>query len=195
MAIVNAMVSVKPYQELDDSIKFDINALIHQVWGDTLSDPEDFISSPHNIEYHPYSCTVYANGMLVSYAAILTFPVTHHGITFLVAGLSCVATAPGFERQGFGCLAVNAATQHILASQADIGLFTCDPPLQAFYARSGWQVQENLRLISHLGTGALCSRELGKVVLLKLVSSFAQTKANLFCDDTLNLGLGSGQFI
>ncbi|MGL5006183.1 MAG: hypothetical protein ACRC53_02155 [Plesiomonas sp.] len=90
---------------------------------------------------------------------------------------------------------MNAATQHILSSQADIGLFTCDPPLQQFYARSGWQVRGNLRLISQSGTEALCSRALGKVVLFQGVSLLAKENAYWFDDDTLNLELRGGQFI
>lgn len=190
-----AIVSVQPYVDLPCSVQLDVHLLMHKVWGDPLLPPSDPIVSPHNIDYSPCSCTVYVNGILASYAAVLTFPVAHHGVTFLASGLSCVATSPDFERHGFGSLAVNAATQHILHSSVDIGLFTCDPPLKEFYFRSGWQSVDNLQLISHSGIDALCSRSMGKVVFLKLVSPFALKNADLFFDDVLNLGLESGQFI
>ena len=62
----------------------------------------------------------------------------HAGETYKAYGLTSVFTYPGLRRRGYGTQIVNAGTDYIKLSDADIGIFTCDLSLERFYSRCGW---------------------------------------------------------
>ncbi len=94
----------------------------------------DFIDSAS----HPLSFALVEQEVLISHALVSWRDLTHAGETHKMYGLSAVFTYPQFERQGYGRQVVDAATVHILASDADVAMLSCKPPLTAFYAASGW---------------------------------------------------------
>ena len=71
---------------------------------------------------------------------VLSKEILHAGETYQASGLSWVVTDPEHRRHGYGRKLVAAAREHITASVADLGLFTCDTPLQHFYASAGWEL-------------------------------------------------------
>jgi len=137
-----------------------------------------------------------AHGRVVSYAAVVHKQIRHGDATFWIAGLSCVATDPDYQGRGLGSRIVGAATRCIEHSTTDIGIFTCDPPLAAFYARAGaWPVAPDVVLIGSRHDGALSSVSLRKVVLMRLFSAKAQAAVGQLRQTTIDLDLPLGQFL
>lgn len=92
--------------------------------------------------FHPLHVMLVEQGILVSYAGVAWKRLEHAGETYTAYGLSGVYTYPAFRRQGHGRRVVGAATAHIRRSDADVGLFTCDPKLTGFYSAAGWELVE-----------------------------------------------------
>ncbi|MBM3534140.1 MAG: GNAT family N-acetyltransferase [Alphaproteobacteria bacterium] len=140
-----------------------------------------------------YTCSGEA---VISYAAVLRKTIRHAAQTFEIAGLSAVLTDPEFRGRGFGRRTVAAATRWIGESGADLGLFTCDPPLARFYARAGaWPVAGNIVLIGGRSATALRSDMLGKVVLMRLFTPHAMAAEPVLSQATIDLDLPDGQFL
>ncbi|MDW5418155.1 GNAT family N-acetyltransferase [Iodobacter sp. CM08] len=194
--LISDLVSIVPYQQTSEQVRRDIAMLMHRVWPDQ-SPPsmDEVVPDEHNPVFDALSCFVYRDNRLLSYAAVLHLTLNHAGQTFCMAALSCVATDPTYQRQGLSRLVVNAATRWIENSLIDIGLFTCDPPLAMFYAKAGWPTVLDVALIGSQDAGALSSKELGKVVLLRLLSKHAHEHATAFTGTTISLGLPLGQFV
>ncbi len=89
-------------------------------------------------ESHPLSFALVEQDVLISHALVSWRALTHAGETYKMYGLSAVLTYPQFGRQGYGRRVVDAATAHILASDADAAMLGCKPHLIPFYAASGW---------------------------------------------------------
>lgn len=137
-----------------------------------------------------------ADGRIASYAAVVYKQIVHDGAAFAIAGLSCVATDPAYRRRGLGARVVAAATRAIEQSRCDIGLFTCDPPLAAFYAHAGgWPAAPGITLIGSRQPGALTSTAFNKLVLMRLLSPKAQAAAAQLRQATIDLDLPVGQFL
>jgi len=79
--------------------------------------------------------------------ALLHKQICHAGREFRAVGLSAVTTRADVRGRGYGRELVVAAHQHIAASSADLGIFTCDRPQQRFYERAGWQLLPGTVLI------------------------------------------------
>jgi predicted N-acetyltransferase YhbS len=87
----------------------------------------------------PVHFAVAEAGVLISYAAVIRLEVEHAGEAYRVCGLGNVLTYPACRGQGYGRQVVDAATQYIAASDADVAALFCEPTLESFYARSGWE--------------------------------------------------------
>src|SRR3954467_1702633 len=128
--------------ELPADLRCQILSFHRLVW------PEDFAGENrlrHWIQparYHPFHVAIVDAGVLVSYAGVMWKDLEHAGQIYRTYGLSGVLTYPMFRRQGYGRQGVEAATDIIPASDADIGLFVCLPHLSDFYAASGWMPME-----------------------------------------------------
>ena len=48
-------------------------------------------------------------------------------------------TYPASRGKGYGRQVVEAATSYIVASDADVAALFCEPALEGFYKRSGWE--------------------------------------------------------
>jgi GNAT superfamily N-acetyltransferase len=87
----------------------------------------------------PVHFALVEDGLLLSYAAVVRARVAHAGVDYDVGGLGSVFTFPASRRKGYGGRVVEAATAHIRASGADLGLLFTWDALKGFYARSGWE--------------------------------------------------------
>jgi GNAT superfamily N-acetyltransferase len=96
------------------------------------------IATPYPADWLPHHFAIVEGRLLLSYAATIRRTIRHAGVEYRVAGLGNVLTYPGSRRQGHGGRVVQAATEAIDASDADIGLLFCARTLLPFYARCGW---------------------------------------------------------
>ncbi len=116
-------------------------------WPSSFTGPHrqrDWINHPH---HHPTHFLLVDDGMVVSHVGVVWKVLEHAGEAYTTYGLSGVLTAPAFRRQGHGRRLVDAASEHIRRSDADIGLFMCPPNRRAFYAASGWIPMERTALL------------------------------------------------
>jgi len=78
---------------------------------------------------------------------ILSKELVHAGERWATSGLAAVVTDEAEPGRGHGQRLVEEARRHIQASAVDVGLFTCDAPLKAFYERAGWECLPDTVLI------------------------------------------------
>ncbi|WP_274364341.1 GNAT family N-acetyltransferase [Paenibacillus thermotolerans] len=185
------------YNQASDTLRREIAILMHKVWPNFCPMPGGTIPDTHDAELHARSFYSCSSGRLVSYAGVVRKTIMHGRRTFNIAGLSCVATDPDVQGQGFGLRTVAAATEWI-EEQVDIdfGIFTCNPSLAYFYKRAGdWPVVPDVRLIGSREEGALSSDYLQVVVLMRLFSAKAHAYESMLRHSTIDLGLPIGQFL
>lgn len=184
-----------PYNRAGDALRRSIDLLQYRAYPEAGA-PEGEPQPLHDPALDALSFYLVDGGRVVSYAAVVHKQIVHEGATFWIAGLSCVATDPEYRRRGLGARAVGAATRYIADSTIDVGVFTCDPPLAAFYERAGaWQIAPDVVLIGNRHEGALTSASLQKAVLMRLFSAKARAAAGRLRRTTIDLDLPPGQFI
>jgi GNAT superfamily N-acetyltransferase len=125
-------------ENLPPDLKWQILSFLRVTWPDGFVGENrlrDWISPP---EDHPSHAVLVENGLLISHTEVVWRYLDHAGETYKAYGLSGVFTYPSLRRQGYGRQVVDAGTEIIRASDADIGIFHCAPNLGAFYAASGW---------------------------------------------------------
>lgn len=81
---------------------------------------------------------IIVRGVLVSHADVTQRVLTHEGETYRLYGIGEVMTHPAFRREGHGSRVVEAATDYIRHSDADIGMLFTMPELEGFYGACGW---------------------------------------------------------
>jgi GNAT superfamily N-acetyltransferase len=87
---------------------------------------------------HPVNLVITEHEWLISHAEVNWRILDQAGQSYKVYGVSAVFTFPGFRRQGYGRQIVKAATDYILASDADLAILFCSPELRPFYSHNGW---------------------------------------------------------
>lgn len=187
------LVHTVQYNDARDGLRRQIASLLGVVYSGEPSVEPPLLD--HDLSLAATSFYVLDGERVVSYAAVVHLAIRHGGEDWALAGLSAVATAPDFRGRGLATAVVAAATEHIVHGSADVGLFTCDPPLARLYERAGWPIAADLRVIGSLDAAALTSDALGKVVFMWLVSERARTAANRLLAGTIDLGLSVGQFL
>jgi GNAT superfamily N-acetyltransferase len=94
----------------------------------------------HDPELRPLSMLLIDQGSVLAALDILSKDIHHGGRRYDASGLSTVVADRAHRGKGYGSRLVAAALSAIRESGADLGIFTCDRPLQSFYERAGWSV-------------------------------------------------------
>lgn len=152
--------------------------------------PTDEAPTPgpvHDPALRPVTMLLVEDGRVLSALDILSKRIQHGGQRYDASGLSTVVTDESLRGRGHGRRLVIAAREAIAASGADLGIFTCDPPLQAFYESCGWMVLAGTVLIGGTPEAPLPSDRLGKVTLAGFFSEKAQHHAGSFAGARLEL--------
>ncbi|SEL04558.1 GNAT family N-acetyltransferase [Streptacidiphilus jiangxiensis] len=115
-------------------------ALQEQAWPGEPGEADD---SAHDPALRP-RCLLLVDGdgadaTVLASLDVLTKEIEHAGERWTASGLSRVVTDRARQRAGHGRALVSAALADLRADGVDLGLFTCDRPLRAFYASAGWQ--------------------------------------------------------
>jgi GNAT superfamily N-acetyltransferase len=133
---------VTPQTQLPPDIACQILSFLRITW------PEGFMGELRlrnwitREEHHPLSFSLVEHGLLIAHAQVVWKMLEHAGETYKAYGITGVFTYPSFRGQGYGLQVVQAASDYIARSDADIGMFHCDPKLKAFYTQAGWLPME-----------------------------------------------------
>ena len=124
--------------ELPEKYHYQILTFLRAQW------PEGFLGENRSrnwitrTSFHPRCFLLVEGDLLVSHAQVVWKDLEHAGQVYKTYGITGVFTFPGLRGQGYGSQVVHAASSHIAHSDADIGMFHCDPGLAGFYALCGW---------------------------------------------------------
>lgn len=133
---------VYPQSELPSAIECQILSFLRVTWPDGFRGPNRLRNWITRLEHHPRSYVLVENGLLIAHAQVVWKMLEHAGEVYKTYGLTGVFTYPSFRGQGYGLRVIQAATDAIAHSDAEIGMFHCDPALKDFYTRAGWQAME-----------------------------------------------------
>ena len=146
------MLAVQIYQagDVPDSLLCQALSFMRIEWTFAFSGTDRLKKESWPLEFHPVHFLISEQDILISYAELWHFPLTHAQDTFQVCGFGDVFTYPAFRHEGHGQHVVAAAAQHIDASEADVAILFCEPSLAAFYGRSGWEAMPEA--VTRVGT-------------------------------------------
>ncbi|MFG2827436.1 GNAT family N-acetyltransferase [Streptomyces sp. NPDC048434] len=125
-----------PEADVPPALRTQVAELRDEAW------PPDSPSAPgtfaHDPALRPVSMLLVDGATVLAALDILTKQIVHDGERYQAAGLSTVVTRGAARGQGHGRRLVTAAREAMAAMNLDVGLFTCDRPLQPFYEGAGW---------------------------------------------------------
>jgi len=122
-------------------------AMQHQAWPPADAAAVSKSTLTHDPALRPRSMLLVDGGRVLAALDILSKEIMHAGRRYRAGGLSTVVTRRDARGRGHGRHLVAAARQAMAAGDLDLGLFTCDRPLQEFYERAGWQLLPGAVLI------------------------------------------------
>ncbi|MFI9262672.1 GNAT family N-acetyltransferase [Streptomyces sioyaensis] len=121
-------------------LRIQVAELQHEAWSPAGSAAPTEASPRHDPALHPLSMLLVDGGTVLASLDILTKEIVHAGRSYRAGGLSTVVTRRAVRGQGHGRHLVTAAHEAMATSDLDLGVFTCDRPLQAFYEGAGWHL-------------------------------------------------------
>jgi GNAT superfamily N-acetyltransferase len=121
-------------------LRAQVVALQHQAWPPENAAVVSARMLTHDPALRPLSMLLVDSGRVLAALDILSKQIVHAGRRYLAGGLSTVVTHPDACGQGHGRHLVAAAREAMATGNLDLGLFTCDRPLQAFYEHAGWHL-------------------------------------------------------
>jgi aminoglycoside 2'-N-acetyltransferase I len=155
--------------------------LHRQAWPrSTPAQSGDDLRQVHDPALDPISLLLVADGRVLAALDILSKRIEHGGESYAASGLSTVVTDEALRGHGYGRTLVAAAREAIEESGADLGLFTCDRELGAFYESAGWLIVPGAVLVGGTPDDPFPSDQWDKVTLARFFSERARAHAAEF---------------
>lgn len=137
-----------PEEATPSELRVQVLEIQHQAWPTEGAPPARDEAPTHDPALRPLSMLlVNDDGTVLAALDILSKEIVHAGQRYAAGGLSTVVTRREAQGHGYGRRLVAAARETMIARNLDLGLFTCDRPLQAFYQSAGWHVLSGTVLI------------------------------------------------
>lgn len=177
-----------PEAEVPPELRAQVWALQEHAWPSGGADP----GLSHDPELAPQSVLLVDDGRVLAALDLLGKEFNHAGLSYRALGLSTVVTDPAHQGLGHGRRLVAAAHRMVQESGADLGLFTCDRPLQRFYESAGWQLLPGAVLIGGTAEDPFPSDRAGfdKVTMASLCSPRARAARGSFEHSRIELHPG-----
>jgi aminoglycoside 2'-N-acetyltransferase I len=170
-----------PEADVPSALRAQVLALHAQAWPNLRAgDAPDEPAVSHDPALRPLSMLLVEGERVLAALDILSKDISHRGQCYAASGLSTVVTEQAQRGRGYGRHLVLAARDAIGDSGADLGLFTCDRPLQAFYEGAGWQVLAGAVLVGGTPDAPFPSDQFDKVTFAYFFSPKAQEHAESF---------------
>ena len=166
-----------PQHAVPPALHVQVVALRDQAWPRSASEPP----IDHDPALQPVTMLLVDDSEVVlASLAILSKEISHDGQRYAASGLSTVVTDQSQRKRGYGHRLVTAARAQLAASEADLGIFTCDRALAMFYRRAGWRILPGAVLVGGTRENPLPSDRWDKVVLADLLTDHARDHAASF---------------
>jgi GNAT superfamily N-acetyltransferase len=179
-------------EELTAGLRAQTLDALHVEWPSAFSGAQAERTELNFPALHAMIFSLVVDGQLASHLSVPRKSIEHRGESYQACGLSGVLTVPAFRGKGYGEQVVRAATEFMEEDGADIGVFTCDPPLRPFYERCGWTVLEGAALVGGTRAKPFPSDTLGKITFARFFSARAQARKNDFAGTPIWLELREG---
>lgn len=136
----------------------------------------DALAPTHDPALNPVSMLLVDGGTVLAALDILSKRIVHGGRSYRAGGLSTVVTSGAARGRGHGRRLVVAAHAAMVADGLDLGVFTCDRPLQAFYESAHWRHLPGAVLVGGTPESPFRSDQAGfdKVVMADFLSAEAR---------------------
>jgi predicted GNAT family N-acyltransferase len=144
----------------------------------------------HDPALRPVSMLLVDEGVVLAALDLLFKQIAHAGRRWGAAGLSTVVTGREVRGRGYGTGLVTAARDRMMLTPGlDLGMFTCDRPLQAFYQSAGWQLLTGTVLVGGTPDAPFPSDQPGldMVTMGDFFSPAARREQSLFHDARIGL--------
>ncbi len=92
----------------------------------------------HDPALFPLLMLIVEDDTVLAGLSLLHKEIVHNGQSYLVGGLSTIATRKSAQGHGLGKQIVSAGHDALAESGLDLGIFSCDRPLVPFYESAGW---------------------------------------------------------
>ncbi|MGV4981124.1 GNAT family N-acetyltransferase [Streptomyces sp. NRAIS4] len=137
-----------PEQATPGHLRVQVRELQEQAWPSRPGSPAPADAPSHDPALRPLSMLLVDEESTVLAALdILSKEIVHTGRRYAAGGLSTVVVGRKSRGRGYGRRLVAAAREAMITRGLDVGLFTCDSLLQAFYESAGWRVLPGTVLI------------------------------------------------
>ncbi|XKK60661.1 GNAT family N-acetyltransferase [Streptomyces sp. ARC32] len=120
-------------------LRVQVRTIQEQAWPSESGADVPVDTPAHDPALRPLSMLLMDEGTVLAALAILFKEIDHAGRRFSAGGLSTVVTSEPVRGRGYGRKLVTVARERMIAHGLDLGLFTCDRPLRAFYESAGWR--------------------------------------------------------
>ena len=130
------------YQQINfpSIYKWQAIAFMRMEWSSIFYDDNLYMSETYPPDLQPVHFVMAEDDSLLSYASVLKLDLPQAGIDYCIYGFGNLLTFPPYRRRGYGGQILQAATDFILQSDADVAILFCDRLLESFYAEKGWVV-------------------------------------------------------
>ncbi len=145
------------------------------------------VAAWHDPSLNPLSMLLIHDDHVVAALDVLSKRIEHHGISYAASGISATVTDKRLRRKGFGRRLIEAARNEMSKRGADLGIFTCDSPLRAFYESGGWRCLPGTVLIGGTPEAPFPSDQFDKVTMAAFFSSKARSHASSFIGARIEL--------
>ncbi|MEU9237615.1 GNAT family N-acetyltransferase [Streptomyces subrutilus] len=135
-----------PEEATPPELRAQVLKIRHQAWPSDGDGPARSALT-HDPELRPWSMLLVDGGRVLAALDILFKEIEHAGQRHAAGGLSMMVTCREARGLGLGRRLAAAARAVMIARNLDLGLFTCDRPLQAFYESAGWHLLPGTVLI------------------------------------------------
>lgn len=141
----------RPMAELTDAEKAELQALSQAVFPPEVMAEQTGL----HLEWSARDGRVFlraGDAGLVCVAGVVIRRGEHDNRPVLIGGISGVMTHPAHRQQGYAAHAVSRAVELLREqTEAEFGLLVCEPHLEEYYGRLGWDLFEGRLLVTQHG--------------------------------------------
>jgi GNAT superfamily N-acetyltransferase len=145
--MIGVQITSFPEEATPSDLRAQVLEIQHQAWPSWRAEGAPGVALTHDPVLRPLSVLLMDDGTVLAALDILSKEIVHAGQRYAAGGVSAVVTRRESRGRGYGRRLVAAARQTMIARNLDLGLFTCDRPLRAFYESAGWQLLPGAVLI------------------------------------------------